>query len=153
MKTKLNQKLIMKIKITFLILFTLFLSQKNSAQSVPAYSHIVVVIGENTKASSVLGNSSAPYINSLANAGAKFTNSFAVFHPSQPNYIALFSGGNQGITNDNLVTTKFTTANLGKELISAGKTFITYSEDLPSVGFDGKTSGKYGRASLRRSSN
>ncbi len=135
----------MNFKIILLTFFTLFLSHKNVAQSVPAYSHIVVVIGENTKASSVLGNSSAPYINSLANGGAKFTNSFAVFHPSQPNYISLFSGSNQGISNDNLITTKFTTANLGNELISAGKTFITYSEDLPSIGFDGKTSAKYAR--------
>lgn len=138
----------MNSKINLLGIFiALFFQNFSFAQinTVPAYSHIVVVIGENTKASAVLGSSSAPYINTLANAGAKFTNSFGVFHPSQPNYIALFSGSNQGITNDNLITTKFSTANLGRELIDAGKTFTTFSEDLPSVGFDGKTSGKYAR--------
>ena len=112
---------------------------------VPPYSHIIVVIGENTNASSVFGNSNAPYINSLAATGAKFTNSFALFHPSQPNYIALYSGSNQGITNDNYISNKFTTANLGRELIDAGKTYITYSEDLPYAGFDGNSSGLYER--------
>ncbi|MEP6596615.1 MAG: alkaline phosphatase family protein, partial [Ginsengibacter sp.] len=112
---------------------------------VPAFTHIVVVIGENTNASSVFGNSNAPYINTLAAIGAKFTNSFAITHPSQPNYLQLYSGSNQGITDDSYITTKFTTANLGKELINAGKTYTSYSEGLPSVGYDGATSGLYVR--------
>ena len=115
------------------------------SQTVPQFSHIVVVIGENTASGNVYGNANAPYINALAAAGAKFTNSFAITHPSQPNYIDLFSGNNQGVVNDNLVVTKFTTANLGAELIQAGKTYITYSDALPSVGFDGAASAKYVR--------
>lgn len=114
-------------------------------QGVPQFSHIVVVIGENTASGSVYGNANAPYINALAAAGAKFTNSLAITHPSQPNYIDLYSGNNQGVVNDNLVTVKFTTANLGAELIQAGKTYTTFSDGLPSVGFDGATSGKYAR--------
>jgi phosphatidylinositol-3-phosphatase len=136
------------LKLSLLSLGFLMISQNHTnAQSniVPKFSHIVVVIGENTSASNVFGNANAPYINALAAQGAKFTSSFGVFHPSQPNYLALYSGGNQGITNDNLITTKFSTANLGRELIDAGKTFVTYSEDLPSVGFDGKTNLKYAR--------
>ena len=112
---------------------------------VPTFSHIVVVIGENTSVNDVYNNSNAPYINGLATDGAKFTNSFALFHPSQPNYIGLYSGDSQGITNDNLITTVFTTKNLGRSLIDAQKTYVTYSEGLPSVGYNGKTSGKYAR--------
>ncbi len=112
---------------------------------VPAFSHIVIVLGENTNASAVFGSSSAPYINALAAVGAKFTNSYAIEHPSQPNYLDLYSGSNQGITDDSYITTKYTTANLGKELINAGKTYITYSEGLPSVGYDGSSSGLYVR--------
>lgn len=112
---------------------------------VPQFSHIVVVIGENTNASAVFGSANAPYINALAAVGAKFTNSYALFHPSQPNYLGLYSGSNQGVTNDNTITTKYTTANLGKELINAGKTYKTYSEGLPSVGYDGSSSGNYVR--------
>jgi hypothetical protein len=69
-----------------------FTTTNTSANAVPLFSHIVVVIGENTSAGSVFGSSSAPYINALANAGAKFTNSFALTHPSQPNYLQLYSG-------------------------------------------------------------
>jgi len=42
----------------------------------------------------------APYLTALANTGARFTNSHGVAHPSQPNYIALFSGSTHGVTGD-----------------------------------------------------
>ena len=113
--------------------------------AVPAFTHIVVVIGENTNASSVNGSAAAPYINSLANAGAKFSNSYAITHPSQPNYLQLFSGSNQGVTDDNTPSAHFTSANLARELVNAGKSFINYSEGLPSVGYDGGSSGLYVR--------
>ena len=32
--------------------------------------------------------------------GANFTQSYAITHPSQPNYLALFSGSTQGVTDD-----------------------------------------------------
>ena len=55
---------------------------------------------ENTGYSALVGNSSAPYINSLMSQGASFTNSHGVTHPSQPNYVALFSGALQGVSDD-----------------------------------------------------
>ncbi|MDB5390601.1 MAG: Phosphoesterase family protein, partial [Planctomycetaceae bacterium] len=67
---------------------------------VPTPSHIVVVIEENHSYSEVIGSSSAPYINSLAQQGALMTQSFGVQHPSQPNYLDLFSGSNQGVSGD-----------------------------------------------------
>jgi hypothetical protein len=114
--------------------------------SLPLLNKIVVVIGENTSAASVIGNGKdAPYINSLIQNGANFTKSYALLHPSQPNYLALFSGNEQGVR-DNLKPPKhFTTPNLARELINAGKNFICYSEDLPAVGFDGDVSGLYVR--------
>jgi acid phosphatase len=123
----------------------MLLSAITSFSQVPAFSHIVIVMGENTASTAVFGSSSAPYINALATQGAKFTNSFALSHPSQPNYLQFYSGSNQGITTDNANATKFTTANLGSELLTAGKTYITYSDGLPSVGYDGTTSGTYVR--------
>lgn len=110
---------------------------------VPHFNKIVVVIGENTNASAVFGSPDAPYINGLA--GAKFTNSYALSHPSQPNYLQLFSGANQNITGDGLPGYQFTTVNLAAELIKSGKTFTIYSEGLPSVGYNGEASGDYAR--------
>jgi acid phosphatase len=105
----------------------------------PAYNHIVVVIEENHSYGEVIGNASAPYVTSLANNGAKMTQSYAVTHPSQPNYLALFSGSTQGITDDSCPHT-FSAENLGHQLISAGKTFKGYSESMTSDGYTGCSS-------------
>ncbi len=67
---------------------------KSAATStrLPRPAHVVVVIFENHAERQVMNQPNAPYLTSLANTGAQFTNSHAVAHPSQPNYIALFSG-------------------------------------------------------------
>jgi phosphatidylinositol-3-phosphatase len=112
----------------------------------PPYNKIVVVIGENTLATSVFGNTAdAPYINELAEQGAAFTESYALEHPSQPNYFDLFAGSNQGITHNNVPDSHFTSPNLGAELFAAGKTYASYSEDLPYTGFDSAAFGLYVR--------
>jgi uncharacterized membrane protein len=106
--------------------------------------HVVIVMEENHSFSEIIGSSSAPFINSLAQQGALFTQSFAVEHPSQPNYLDLFSGSNQGVTDDSCPHT-FSTENLGSELTAAGFTFTGFSEDLPSAGSTVCTSGAYAR--------
>lgn len=112
--------------------------------SLPMPDHIVIVMEENHGFSEIIGSSSAPYINALAQSGALFTNSFAIEHPSQPNYLDLFSGSNQGVTNDACPHT-FSVENEGSELIEAGFSFAGYSEDLPGKGSLVCTSGKYAR--------
>jgi phosphatidylinositol-3-phosphatase len=114
------------------------------AATLPTPAHVVIVIEENHSSSQIIGSSSAPYINSLAAQGALFSNSHAVTHPSQPNYLALFSGSTQGISSDSCPHT-FSAANLGSELIGAGRTFTGFSESMPSDGFTGCTSGEYAR--------
>ena len=116
----------------------------HAAAGLPKPDHVVVVIEENHSFSDIIGSSSAPYINSLAAQGAEFTQSFAVAHPSEPNYLALFAGSTEGLSSDSCPHT-YTTANLGSELITAGDTFTGYSESMPSVGYTGCTSGEYAR--------
>jgi hypothetical protein len=105
----------------------------SSVPLLPRPDHIVMVIEENHSYSQIIDSPDAPYINSLAARGAVFTKSFGATYPSQPNYLALFSGSTQGIT-DNSCPHTFTTPNLGHALLAAGLTFAGYSEDLPSVG-------------------
>jgi hypothetical protein len=112
--------------------------------TIPRPDHVVVVIDENHSYGSIIGNADAPYINSLARAGASFTDYRSLTSPSQPNYLALFSGSTQGVTNDTVPHT-FTAPSLGGQLISKGLGFAGYSEDLPSVGFTGASSGGYRR--------
>ena len=65
-------------------------------RSVPRFAHIVVVVMENHGYSDVIGNPQAPFLNSLAQQGLSLTQSYAVTHPSEPNYLALFSGSTRG---------------------------------------------------------
>jgi phosphatidylinositol-3-phosphatase len=62
--------------------------------------HVVWILMENKDYSSVVGSGSAPYINGLAHRYGLATNYSAISHPSLPNYIALTSGSDQGITDD-----------------------------------------------------
>jgi acid phosphatase len=112
--------------------------------SVPQPDHVVVVVEENHSFADIIGRPDAPYLNSLAGQGALFTQSFAVAHPSEPNYLALFSGSTQGITDDSCPHT-FTTPNLGAQLISAGHSFAGYSEGLPAPGATVCSAGEYAR--------
>ena len=95
----------------------------------------------------IIGNTAAPYINtSLVPEAALMTNSHAIGHPSQPNYLALFSGSTQGVTDDSCPHS-FSVANLGSEALAAGKSFAGYSESMLIDGFTGCSSpnGLYAR--------
>jgi phosphatidylinositol-3-phosphatase len=133
-----------KLYIFAVLSFVGVIPAQTALAQVPKPSHVVVVMEENHSYSQIIGSSQAPYINTLATQGALFTKSFALTHPSQPNYLALFSGSTQGITDDSCPHT-FSARSLESELISAGKSFTGYSEGLPSVGSKICASGLYVR--------
>jgi acid phosphatase len=115
-----------------------------SAGNLPRPEHVVVVVMENHGLDQILGTSNAPYINQLARTGALFTNASAIAHPSQPNYLALFSGDTHGVTNDSCPHS-FSAPNLGRQLLDAHLSFTGYSENLPGVGYAGCEAGDYAR--------
>jgi hypothetical protein len=98
-----------------------------------APAHTLIVMLENHNYSQVIGRRSAPFLNELARGGALFTDSRAITHPSQPNYLALFSGSTQGVSGDGCPQ-HFTGPNLASELLAAGYTFTGYAEGLPGAG-------------------
>jgi hypothetical protein len=111
----------------------------------PRPDHVVIVIEENKSfdqviARSVMTRPAAPYINALAGRGALFTNSYALVHPSQPNYLALFSGSTHGVRDDRCPL-ELSGPNLAGALLKRGLSFATYSESLPARGFKGCFSG------------
>ncbi len=111
---------------------------------VPQPDHVLIVIEENHSFGQIIGSSSAPYINALAAQGALFTSSYAIRHPSEPNYLALFSGSTHGVSDDSCPHT-FASANLASELFDAGLSFTGFSESMPQAGYKGCTSGGYAR--------
>jgi phospholipase C len=123
---------------------SLALSPWSVLANVPPHSHVVVVVMENKSYDQVRVQ---PYAASLMAAGATLTNSYAVTHPSQPNYIALWCALTLGVTNDVCPApgSPYAVENLGHACEAAGKTWRAYSENLPSPGatgcsYDGNTS-------------
>jgi len=114
------------------------------ASAVPRPAHIVVVVLENQAYSQVIGNPDAPFLNHLAHAGALFTHSFAIAHPSEPNYLALFSGSTYGLVSD-ACPVEFTAPNLASGLLAAGDTFVGYAQGLPAPGSPVCSAGEYAR--------
>ncbi len=112
--------------------------------SLPIYQHIVVVVEENRDFEDIFQSANAPYLNQLVSQGAYFTHSYAVTHPSQPNYIALFSGSTDGVSNDSCVQS-LPGPSLGAQILAAGGTFIGYSESLPAAGYTGCIANEYYR--------
>ncbi|MBO0864847.1 MAG: acid phosphatase [Mycobacterium sp.] len=116
-----------------------------TAAATPTPAHVVVVVEENRSYSNIIGNASAPYINSLAANGASMTQSFAEVHPSEPNYLALFAGSTLGVTENTCPVNAGATPNLGAQLLASGHTFIGFAESLPAVGSLVCSSAKYAR--------
>lgn len=114
------------------------------ASTVPRPRHIVVVMFENHAYSSIIGSTQATFINGLVRKGALFTASYGVTHPSEPNYLALFSGSTHGVTSDQCPTSLHS-ANLAADLIAAGFSFGGYAEGLPAPGSLACFSGDYAR--------
>lgn len=97
--------------------------------------HVFLVVEENHDYSAVIGSSSMPYLNSLASQFGLATNYYANTHPSIGNYFMLTTG--QLVTTNDSFTGTVDVDNLARELITAGKTWKSYAESLPSVGYTG----------------
>jgi hypothetical protein len=119
-------------------------AQRNSVTTIPSPTHVVIVVEENKAYRQIIGNMAAQFVNQLANEGASFSQSFAVAHPSQPNYLALFSGSTHGVTDDRCPL-ELSGENLSSELRRKGKSFAIFSESMPSVGYAGCVYGAYAR--------
>ncbi|MGA8796796.1 MAG: alkaline phosphatase family protein [Candidatus Cybelea sp.] len=98
--------------------------------------YVQLVIFENESYDDVIGSPQAPYITGLSKTWANMTQSFAITHPSEPNYLALFSGSTQGVSSDQCPVS-FSVQSLGSELLKAKISFTGYAESMPYDGFTG----------------
>jgi hypothetical protein len=103
--------------------------------TLPAPDHVFLIVLENHGFSQVIGNPAMPYFNSLASQHSLAANYFANTHPSIGNYFMLTTG--QIVTNDDNFAGTFSGDNLARALAAAGKTWKSYAESLPSVGYTG----------------
>jgi acid phosphatase len=105
-----------------------------SAQSLPAFQNVVIVLGENSDYSTTYNKKNMPYLTSLANAYGLGVNYYADTHPSIGNYFNISTGyiltDNDGETPQSFPVSK---NNIALEVQKAGKTWKDYVESLPSV--------------------
>lgn len=115
-----------------------------SGQKSVRFGHVFIVVEENHNYGDVVASASMPYFNGLANKYGLAANYFANGHPSVPDYFMLTTG--QTLTLIDAVTPQtfpVSDDNVVRELVAAGKTWKSYAEDLPSIGYTGGNSGKY----------
>jgi Phosphoesterase family len=112
--------------------------------TVPAFDHVFLVYMENQNYSAtsntvdggagIIGNSQAPYINSLASANTLLTNYHASTHNSDPNYLSIAGGATFGQTAGNgntsncISTCTITSPSLADRVIAAGKSWKQYAQ-------------------------
>ena len=99
----------------------------NAAATPP---HVLIVVEENQGIGNIIGSSSAPYINNLANTYASATNWYSVQTNSPNDYLELLSGSNQGFPISARSSSALT---LVDELHTKGIPWKGYMENMPST--------------------
>lgn len=97
--------------------------------------HVFIIVEENQPYDAVIGNKSAPYINSLAGKYSLATNYLALTHPSLPNYLELTSASDQGVTSDCSPPSagcEVNAVNIADGVEKAGRSWRAYMESMPS---------------------
>src|SRR3984957_12427199 len=69
-------------------------------EGMPRYDYVFVIIEENESLSSLKNNANIPYLSALLNNGSQFYNYYSTGSPSEPNYLALGSADDWGISGD-----------------------------------------------------
>ena len=99
-----------------------------SAAPLPNFTHIYVIAMENREFTDVIGNASAPYVNSLAQRYALGTSYTGVTHPSLPNYMALTSGDT--FFTDDCAGCVVPAANIADQIEASGRRWKAYMESM-----------------------
>ena len=95
----------------------------------PNFRHIYLIVMENKDYRSIVGSQAAPYLNSLIARYGMATQLYGEAHPSEPNYIAMTSGGLQGTTSDRAYN--LNVPNLFDQIEASGRTWHVYAQGYP----------------------
>jgi acid phosphatase len=102
------------------------------------------IMMENEAYGDVIGNAAAPNINQLTRTYALATHSYAIGHPSLPNYLEMIAGSNHGVSNDGTPRSEkiaSTAPTLANQFETAGISWRAYFESMPSAGYTGGDTG------------
>jgi hypothetical protein len=110
----------------------------------PSVQRIAIIVMENREYDQVIGSFAAPFVNGLASRSVLLTRSFAISHPSLPNYLALVGGSTFGITSD-CTSCAARGPSLADQLHGRGISWRAYMEGMPSPCFTGPQAGAYAK--------
>ncbi len=113
----------------------------NSPPPPPPAPHVALVVLENQNYDSIVDTPAMPYLNSLIAQGGLATNYYADTHTSLPNYFMLTTGAL--VTTTNSYSGTVTADNIVRQLLAAHKTWKSYAQGLPTVGYTGGDTGFY----------
>jgi hypothetical protein len=125
----------------------------SASEAVPSFNgavkrsraaRVVLLVMENKDRGQIIGSADAPYMTALARRYGTAGRSFAITHPSLPNYLALVSGSTHGITSD-CTDCRVSGPNLGTQLDHAKLGWKSYQEGLSRPCFTGAAAGRYAR--------
>ncbi len=105
----------------------------------PLVGHVFLIVLENQSYSNIIGSVAVPYLNDLANQYGLATNYFANQHASLGDYFILATGESAQLDQSGEFSGVITADNVVRELVTAGKSWKSYAESLPSVGYTGAT--------------
>ena len=128
-----------------LLLATWVLIPTAFCQTLPSFSNVVIVLGENQNYSTSYNSSNMPYLTSLANEYGIGVNYYSDTHPSIGNYLNLATG-NILTDDDSRTPQNFPVSlnNIALEVQNAGGTWKDYIENNPSnATCKGLTQGSY----------
>lgn len=128
----------MRLRIAAALLAALLLAgaAASSNRSRAGLQHVFVIMLENHSQGAVVGNPNAPFITGLAHRYARGAGYLGVTHPSQPNYIALFSGSNWWLNSDS-PNNRYNHTNLVDQLEAKHLSWAAYMESMPKAGYLG----------------
>ena len=122
-------------------------SSSSTGGSTATTPKVLIVLMENHVWAAIKASPSAKYIHKLAAMGAHSEQHFnpPSLHPSEPNYLWLEAGDNQGVLDDSAPSAHHfaTKAHLVTQIEAAGLTWKTYQEGISGTDCPIKPTGKY----------
>ena len=114
------------------------------------FSAVWIIVLENTDYERVVHGPDDPYLHSLIDGDGLAEAYTGIGRPSQPNYLALFSGSTQGVGDND--DHDIDAPTIADQLEVAGRTWGEYAENVPSGCFLGSSSkgGRDGAGEYRR---
>ncbi len=106
-----------------------------SRTATTAPQHVIIVMLENRRYNQVIGNSAAPFQNSLTSSCGVATSMWGVTHSSAANYLAMSAGQYPSTSLNGCKYSACANASMSiyQQLDAAGKTWKAYEESMPSA--------------------